>query len=44
MAPFYGWGSTVSYLQDQYDEAVYFLPLSPGVLGTQLIDLGRMKG
>ena len=28
MAAFYGWGSTVSYLQSHYEEAVYFLPLS----------------
>ena len=28
MAPFYGWGSTASRLQSQYEEAVYFLPLS----------------
>ena len=25
MAPFYGWGSTVSKLQSQYKETVYFL-------------------
>ena len=24
MAPFYGWGSTVSRLQTQFEEAVYF--------------------
>ena len=29
MAPFYGWGSTVSRLQSHYEETVYFLPLSP---------------
>ena len=27
MAPFYGWGSTASRLH--FEEAVYFLPLSP---------------
>ena len=29
MAPFYGWGSTVSRLQSHYEETVYFVPLSP---------------
>ena len=29
MAPSYVWGSTVSRLQSQYEETVYFLPLSP---------------
>ena len=29
MAPFYGWGSTVSRLQSHYKETVYFLPLGP---------------
>ena len=28
MAPFYGWGSTVSRLQSHYEETVYLLPLS----------------
>ena len=28
MTPFDGWGSTASKLQSQYEEAVYFLPLS----------------
>ena len=28
MALFYGWGSTVSRLQSQYEETVYFLPVS----------------
>ena len=28
MAPFYGWGSTVSRLQSHYEETVYFLPIS----------------
>ena len=27
MAPFYGWGSTISRLQSHYEETVYFLPL-----------------
>ena len=29
MAPFYGWGSTVSRLQSPFEEVVYFLPLLP---------------
>ena len=29
MAPFYGWGSTVSRLQSNYEETVDFLPLDP---------------
>ena len=28
MAPFYGWGSAASRIQNLYKEAVYFLPLS----------------
>ena len=28
MGPFYGWASTVSRLQSQHKETVYFLPLS----------------
>ena len=32
MAPFLGWGSTVSSLWRYYAESVYFLPLSPQVL------------
>ena len=28
MAPFYGWGSTVSRLQSHYKQTVYFLSLS----------------
>ena len=45
MVPFYGRGSTVSRLQCHCEETVYFLSTkSPGVSGTQLINLGRMKG
>ena len=29
MAPFYGWGSTVSRLHSHNKETVYFSPLSP---------------
>ena len=28
MVPFYGWASTASRQQSQYEETVYFLPLS----------------
>ena len=45
MAPFYGWDSISSRPQSRYEETVYFLPLSPsGILGTQLINHGWMKG
>ena len=27
IAPFYGWGSTVSKLQSHFKERIYFLPL-----------------
>ena len=39
MAPFYGWGLTVSRLQPHYKETVYILPLR-----LEEFDLGRMKG
>ena len=45
MIPFYVWDSTVSRLQSDYEETVYFLPLSPQVLlGTHLINFGGIKG
>ena len=44
MAPFYGWGSPVSRLQSRYKKMVYFLPLSLGIHGTHVIELGRVKG
>ena len=44
MAPFYGWSSKLSRIQSYYEEKFYFLPVPPGVPGTKLIDLGRMKG
>ena len=28
IAPFYGWGSTASRLQNHFEEAIYFLPLN----------------
>ena len=42
MTLFYGWGSTVSRLQRHRERIVLTIQL-PGVPGTQLIDLGRMK-
>ena len=45
MVPFHGWGSTVSRLQNHYEETVYFLPPSPQEdPDTHLTDLGMMKG
>ena len=45
MAPFYGLGSTASRLRNHYEEAVYFFTTKfAEIPGTQLIDLGRMKG
>ena len=46
MAAFYGWGSFVARLQSYYEEvdSLLFTIQFSGVPGTQLIDLGRMKG
>ena len=45
MAPFYGWSSTVSRLQSQYEEAVLLFTTQPqGVPGTHIINLRLMKG
>ena len=45
MVPFHGWSSTVSRLQNHYEETVYFLPLCPQEdPDTHLIDLVMMKG
>ena len=45
MATFHRWGSTVSRLQSNYEEKVYFLPLSRlEKHGTYLIELARMNG
>ena len=43
MAPFYGWGSTVSRLQSHYEESLLFTTKSTGGHGTHLIDLGGRK-
>ena len=42
MTLFYGWSSNVSRLQRHRERIVLTIQL-PGVPGTQLIDLGRMK-
>ena len=38
IAPFYGWGSTVSWLQSHYEETVYFLPLKKNIKVIKLIN------
>ena len=44
MAPFYGWGSTVSGLQPLRGGSLLFTIQFPESPGTHFIDLGRMKG
>ena len=44
MPPFYGWGSTASRLQPLRGSRLLFTTKFPKILGTQFIDLGRMKG
>ena len=44
MAPFYGWGSTISRLQSYYEVSLLFTTQSRGVPGTHIIDLGKIKG
>ena len=44
MAPFYGWGSTASRLAPLRGGNLLFTAKSPEILGTHLINLGRMKG
>ena len=45
MAPCYGWGSTVSRLQEPLGgDSLLFITQFQGVPGTNLIDLGRVKG
>ena len=44
MAPFYGWGSTVSRLQPLQGGSLLFTIQFPESPGTHFIDLGRMKG
>ena len=44
MAPFYGWGSTVSRLEPLRGGSLLFTNKFPEIPGTHFIDLGRMKG
>ena len=44
MAPFYGWGSATSRLESLREGTLLFATKFPEIPGTQLIDLGRMKG
>ena len=43
MAPFYGWGSTVSRLQPLRGGGLLFTTKFPGIPGTHFIDLGGMN-
>ena len=44
MAPFYGWGSTVSKLEPLRGASLLFTTKFPEILGTHFIDLRRIKG
>ena len=44
MAPFYGWGSTASWLEPLRGGSLLFTIKFLEILGTHFIDLGRMKG
>ena len=44
MAPFYGWGSTVSRLEPLQGGSLLFTTKFPEIHGTHFINLGRMKG
>ena len=43
MAPFYGWGSTASSLEQLQGGSLLFTTKFPEISGTHFIDLGRMK-
>ena len=43
MAPFYGWGSTVSRLEPLQGDNLLFTIKFPEILGTKFINLGRTK-
>ena len=43
-APFYGWGSTASWLVPLQRGSLLFTTKFPDIPGTHFIDLGRMKG
>ena len=44
MAPFYGWGSTVSRLEPLREGSILFTIQFPEIPGTNSIDLRKMKG
>ena len=44
MAPFYGWGSTLSRLVQLQGGSLLFTTKFPEVPGTHFIDLRKMKG
>ena len=44
MACFYGWGSTVSRLQQLQGGSLLFTTKFPEIIGSHFIDHGRMKG
>ena len=44
MAPFYGWGSTVSMPEPLRGGSLLFTTKFPEIRGTHFTDLGRMKG
>ena len=44
MAPFYGWGSTVSRLEPLPGGSLLFTTKFPEIPGAHFINLGRIKG
>ena len=44
MAPFYGWGSTVSRIEPLRGGSLFFTTKFPEIRGTHFIDLGGTKG
>ena len=44
MAPFYGWGSTASWLESLRGGSLFFVTKFPEITGTHFINIGRMKG
>ena len=44
MAPFYGWGSTASRLEQLRGGSLLFTTKFQEIPGTHFIDLARMKG
>ena len=44
MAPFYGWDSIASRLEQFQGDNLHFTTKSPEIPGTHFINLGRMEG